>query len=110
MRVLIDECAPRALKRHLASHAYEAFTVQEAGWSGKQNGELLSLAESAFDIFVTLDVNLRFQQNVTGRRISIVILRSSSNRLEDLKQHFPACVLALERIKRGEIIEVGSDI
>jgi hypothetical protein len=53
MRILIDECAPKALKQHLTGHRHECLTVQEAGWSGKQNGELLNLAEAAFDAFVT---------------------------------------------------------
>src|SRR6266403_1407223 len=68
MRVLIDECAPRALKKHLTHHGHECLTLQEAGWSGKQNGELLSLAEAAFDVFVTVDTNLRYQQNLNEPR------------------------------------------
>ncbi|MGC2817438.1 MAG: hypothetical protein WA207_18750, partial [Candidatus Acidiferrum sp.] len=76
--------------------------------SGKQNGELLGLAETAFDVPVTLDTNLRYQQNMAGRRIAIVILYSSSNRLEHLRQHFPDCVLALEKIKPGEMVHIGS--
>jgi predicted nuclease of predicted toxin-antitoxin system len=103
MRILIDECAPRALKRHLINHGHECLTVQEAGWSGRQNGELLSLAEISFDVLVTVDTNLRYQQNLSGRRIAVVILQSSSNRIEHLRQHFPACVLALEKIKPGEV-------
>ena len=59
MRILIDECAPRALKKHLVSHGHECLTVQEAGWSGKQHGDLLSLAEAVFDALVTLDTSLR---------------------------------------------------
>jgi len=108
MRILIDECAPRALKKHLMNHGHECRTVQEAGWSGKQNGELLRLAEAAFDVFVTVDTNLRYQQNLAGRRIAVVVLQSSSNRLEHLRQHFPACVLALEKIKPGEMVQIGS--
>ena len=108
MRVLIDECTPRALKTHLMHHGHECLTVQEAGWSGKQNGELLSLAEAAFDVLVTIDTNLHYQQNPTSRRIGILILRSSSNRLEHLRQYFPACVAALDKIKPGEIVQVGS--
>jgi len=108
MKVLIDECAPRALKKHLINHGHECRTVQEAGWSGKQNGELLSFAEATFDVFVTVDTNLLYQQNLADRRIAIVVLESSSNRLEHLRQHFPACVLALERIKPGEIVQIGS--
>ncbi|HEV1996241.1 MAG TPA: DUF5615 family PIN-like protein [Candidatus Acidoferrum sp.] len=108
MRILIDECAPRALKRHLINHGHECLTVQESGWSGKQNGELLSLAEISFDVLVTVDTSLRYQQNLSGRRIAVVILQSSSNRLGHLRQYFPACVLAIEKIKPGEIVQVGS--
>lgn len=54
----------------------ECLTVQEAGWSGKENGELLALAESEFDVLVSIDQNIRYQQNLTGRRIAIVILRA----------------------------------
>ena len=82
--------------------------VQEAGWTGKQNGELLKLAETAFDVLVTLDTNLRYQQNLTGRTISIVVLQSSSNRLDHLRQFFPACLSAIEKINPGEIIRVGN--
>jgi len=108
MRVLIDECALRALKGFLSKHGHESLTVQEAGWSGKENGELLAVAETEFDVLVTVDTNLRYQQNLTGRRIAIVVLQSSSNRLEQLREHFPALVLAVKTIKPGEIIQVGS--
>jgi len=108
MRVLIDECAPRALKQTLAAHGYECRTVQEAGWAGKVNGALLDRAEAEFDVLVTLDANLSDQQNLAGRKIAIVILRARSNRLSDLSPHFPACVKALQSIKPGEIIYVGT--
>jgi predicted nuclease of predicted toxin-antitoxin system len=95
MKVLVDECAPKALKTFLTKHGHECRTVQEAGWSGKENGELLALAETKFEALVTVDTNLRYQQNLAGRRIAIVVLQSSSNRLEHLRPYFPACVLAL---------------
>src|ERR1700730_9138320 len=104
MRVLIDECAPKALKYALAEHGHACLTVQEAGWSGKENGDLLALAEAEFDVLVTLDTNLRFQQNLERRRIGIVVLRALSNRLSNLKAHFPACANALQAIKPGDII------
>jgi len=107
MKVLIDECAPRALKKHLLTHGHECLTVQEAGWSGKQNGELLLLAEAAFDALITVDTNLRYQQNLVGRKIAIVVLQCSSNRLDHLRQFFPTCVSALDKIKPGEIVLVG---
>src|SRR5260370_31666027 len=99
MKVLVDECAPRALKSFLSKHGHESLTVQEAGWSGKENGELLALAETEFDVLVTLDTNLRYQQNLTGRRIAILVLLGRSNRLSELSRHFPAFLEALETIK-----------
>ncbi len=108
MRVLIDECAPSALGRFLRQHGHECRTAQEAGWGGKQNGELLQLAENTFDALVTLDTNLRYQQNLTQRKIAVVMIRTHSNRLADLSQHFPACAQALKKIKPGEFIQVGT--
>ena len=108
MRILIDECTPRALRTFLSKEGHECRTAQEAGWSGKENGELLSLAEAAFDALVTLDTNIRYQQNLSYRKIAIVVLQCSSNRLDHLRQFFPACASALERIKPGEIVYVGT--
>ncbi|HXJ10943.1 MAG TPA: DUF5615 family PIN-like protein [Candidatus Limnocylindrales bacterium] len=110
MRVLLDECTPKALKRALAEEGHACRTVQESGWAGKKNGELLSLAETAFDVLVTVDTNLRYQQNLADRKIAIVVLQSSSNRLDHLRQYFPACVQAIEKIKPGEIVLIGSAI
>lgn len=107
MKVLIDECAPKALKTFLIKHGHQSRTVQEAGWAGKQNGELLTLAEAAFDVLVSLDTNLSYQQNLAGRRIAIVVLRYSSNRLDHLRQYFPACLSAVEKSQPGEITQVG---
>lgn len=81
--------------------------MQEAGWAGKKNGELLSVAETAFDALVTVDTNLRYQQNLVGRNIAIVVLQSPSNRLDHLRQYFPTCVQALERIKPGQVVLIG---
>jgi predicted nuclease of predicted toxin-antitoxin system len=99
MRVLVDECAPKALKRSLNAHGHECLTVQEAGWAGRENGELLALAEAEFDALVTLDTNLRYQQNLAGRRIAIVVILSRSNRLGYLSRHFVACAEARKTIK-----------
>lgn len=74
MKVLLDECAPKALKKFLADHGHQCRTVQEAGWAGKRNGELLALAEATIDVLVTVDTNLRYQQNLAGLKIAIVVL------------------------------------
>jgi predicted nuclease of predicted toxin-antitoxin system len=108
MRVLIDECAPKALKAQLAASGYDCMTVQEAGWSGKENGELLALADAGFGVMVTVDQNIRFQQDVTRLKIALIILRARSNRLVDLQPHFPARIEALRSIQPGTVVEVGS--
>lgn len=108
MRILIDECAPRALKKLVIDNGHACQTVQEAGWSGKQNGELLSLAETTFDVLITVDTNISYQQNLTGRKIAIIVLRSFSNRLEHLRQHFSDVLMALDEIKPGEIVLIGN--
>jgi len=64
MRVLLDECLPRGLKKHL--HEHDVKTVPEAGWAGLKNGELLRVASGNVDVFVTIDSNLAYQQTVTG--------------------------------------------
>lgn len=92
MKVLIDECAPKALATFLSKHGHECRAVQEVGWSGKQNGELLNLAEVEFEVLVTLDTNLRYQQNLSHRKIAIIVLQGKANRLEDLESSvLPVC-------------------
>ncbi len=71
MRVLIDECLPAGLKESLAALGYEADTVRRAGYGAKKNGELLSLMEGRWDVLVTNDRNIRHQQNMIGRNVSI---------------------------------------
>ncbi|HEV2298195.1 MAG TPA: DUF5615 family PIN-like protein [Candidatus Acidoferrales bacterium] len=110
MKVLIDECAPRALAIFLSSRGHECQTVQEAGWAGKQNGELLKLAEAAFDVLVTVDANFPYQRDTSGHGIAIVILSARTNRLADLSPLFPACAAAIEKICPGQIVPVSKPI
>jgi len=77
MKILLDECVPWPMHRLLAGH--ECRTAKQCGWGGIKNGELIRLAEKEFDLFVTSDQNLRYQQNLTGRKISILEL--STNKL-----------------------------
>ena len=67
MNILLDESAPRLIKTRLAE--FSISTVQEMGWTGLKNGELLVLAERQFDVFITADQQLRYQQNLAGRRL-----------------------------------------
>jgi hypothetical protein len=106
MRILLDECAPRPLKRELAD--YEIRTVVEMGWSGKKNGELLRLMnQEGFTILLTTDQNLRYQQNLEQAGVAVVVLVARSNRLPDLVSLIPDVRNFLSTIAPGEVIEVG---
>jgi uncharacterized protein (DUF433 family) len=102
------EAAVAALEEALAAGGYDCTTVQEAGWSGTTNGELLTLAQASFDVLVTIDQNLRYQQNLTGRSIALLVVRARSNRIVDLQPHFAACIEALRTIRQGAVVEVGA--
>jgi hypothetical protein len=73
MRLLLDECVPRKIKFLFAAGGHECETVREAGFDGKANGELLALAEPLFDALITIDRNIRYQQNLTHRDIAILV-------------------------------------
>ena len=105
MRILLDECAPRPLKRELAD--YEILTVVEMGWSGKKNGELLRLMnQEGFTILLTTDQNLRYQQNLEQAGVAVIVLVAQSNRLPDLVPLIPDVRSVLSTIASGEVIEV----
>ena len=80
MRILLDEDLPRRLAALLVGH--EVSTVQRSGWTGIKNGELLRLAATDFDVFVSMDGNLEFQQNVSALPIAVLIVQAVSNRME----------------------------
>jgi hypothetical protein len=106
MRILLDECVPRPLKRELAD--YEIRTVVEMGWSGKKNGELLRLMnQGGFTILLTTDQNLQYQQNLEQAGVAVVVLVARSNRLPDLVPLISDVRSVLSTITPGEVIEVG---
>jgi len=107
MRILFDECLPAALTAVLTALGHECETVRRAGFGSKKNGELLSLAEGRWDVLLTGDRNIKFQQNMASRRIAIVVLRARTNRLKDLLPLMPACAQTLLSIQPGSIAEVG---
>jgi hypothetical protein len=108
MRVLLDECVPRKFKYHLSDH--DCHTVPEAGFAGKKNGFLISLAEEAgFEIFVTMDKGLEYQQNLTGRSIAILILGVKSNRLADLLPLLPDLLSAMKMARKGAVARISAE-
>jgi hypothetical protein len=105
MKVLLDECVPRKLRRELAEQ--EVFTVTERGWSGIKNGKLLALAEVEFDVFLTVDQNLKYQQNLKAFNIGVILLVARNNRLKTLLPLMPEMRETLENIKAGDFVRVG---
>ena len=83
-------------------------SVVECGWSGKKNGELLAQADPLFDLLLTLDKNLPYQQNLTTKRIAVLIVRARSNRIQDLLPVIPECLAALATIQPCQVVRVGS--
>lgn len=107
MKILIDECLPARLKNAFIQLGHDCKTAKDVGIANKKNGELLSLADGMWDILLTNDRNIKFQQNMTGRKISVLVLRAKSNRLSDLLPLVPTCQSALASIRGGQVIEVG---
>jgi predicted nuclease of predicted toxin-antitoxin system len=107
MKILIDECLPAALKGKLIAMGHECQTVRQAGFGAKKNGELLTLAESRWDVLLTSDRNIKYQQNMAGRSVSILILCVKTNRMKDVLPLMPACAQALLSIRPGQVVEVG---
>ena len=88
MKILFDECVPRRLRDNLRGH--EVKTVPEAGWTGIKNGDLLKKAAGNFDVLITVDRNLSFQQNPLSLPIPVILIHSRSNKRKDLEPLLPA--------------------
>lgn len=103
MKILLDECTPRVVKNRLPS--WNISTVQEMGWSGLKNGMLLAAAEGLFDVFITTDKNLRHQQNLTGRKLAVMVLPSS--RVPVVETLIPIIEAVLSTIRSGDLVEIS---
>jgi predicted nuclease of predicted toxin-antitoxin system len=101
MRILIDECVDWRLLRDLPNH--DVKTVRQMGWTETINGALLRLAEQTFDVLLTTDKNLSFQQNVVRFKIGVVVLRARSARLRHLRELVPTLLKILANVKDGEV-------
>ena len=105
MKVLLDECVDWRLMREIVGH--EVNTARQMGWTTIKNGALLALASQQFDVFVTVDRNLAFQQNLEGLSIAVIVLRAHTNRLADLKPLIPDLMAAIESASLGNVLSVG---
>ena len=105
MRLLLDECVDERLRLLFPGH--DCQTARFANLAGLKNGRLLEAAEATgFDILITVDQNIPDQQNLAGRRLSLIILCGPTNRLRDLELLVPAALSAIRSIGRGEVVRI----
>lgn len=105
-KVLLDECVDRRLAEVITGH--DVKTVPEVGWASLKNGELLSRAQAEFDVFVTTDRNLMFQQNLPKFDIAVLVLAAKSNRLRDLLPLVPKIAESISSAKPGSPVILQS--
>ena len=106
MKILLDECLPMDFRHSFAGH--DAHSVEWAGLKGKKNGELLRDAELAgYEVLLTVDQGIPHQQNLAGRKLSIIAIHSRTNQLEDLLPFVDAILNALETMAPGQIAPIG---
>lgn len=103
MKILFDQGTPAPLRRELPGH--QVSTAYEMGWSALRNGELLKAAEADFDVFVTTDRNLRYQQNLGGRRLAILVLPTTS--WPRIQAHAPEVLAAVNALRLGDFRELS---
>lgn len=96
----MDECIDRRLAKDFVG--YDVKTVPQMGWAGIKNGQLLTLVEASFDVFITVDRNLAFQQNLPQFDIAVIVLQARSNRLADLKPLVPKILRTLSIAQKGK--------
>ena len=104
MRILLDECVPLKLPAELFDH--EVRSVVELGWSGFKNGPLIRLAEKEFDVFLTVDQGITYQQSLTGVNLAVAILAATSNDIDDLRPLIPSLLESLDQITSGEVVVI----
>ena len=104
MKLLLDECVTRYIKRDLIGH--EVYTVDDAGLKGLENGTLLKSAIGSYDVLITVDRNIPFQQNIECLPIAILVLGAGRNAYKRLKPLLPRALKALETIKPGTVVRI----
>jgi predicted nuclease of predicted toxin-antitoxin system len=107
MKILIDECVPYNLLKDLRNKGIKTvFTVRMMGWDGYKNGELIKIADNQFDVFITIDKNLKYQQNLTRIRMAIMLLSVQDNRVATVLGKSNLLISNIESIVPGQFIEL----
>jgi len=105
LKIFLDHCVPKRLLRLLSEH--EVKTAYQMGWAAKKNGELLRLVESDFEVFLTVDQNLRHQQNLAYSSLKFIVLVASNNQYDSLALPIPQVKAALTKPVPGDVIEIS---
>jgi predicted nuclease of predicted toxin-antitoxin system len=106
MRILLDESLPVELRSELSGH--DVSTVQEMGWSGLKNGELLARAASRFEVLLTADQNIRYQQNLDKLPVAVVVLVAKRNRIAEFRALVPKLLGILSSLQPRTLVQVGA--
>lgn len=105
MRVLLDECVDARFAPHVVG--FDTHTVLDKGWSGISNGKLLALAQAEFEVLVTVDRNLSFQQHLPKFSIAVILIHCKSNRVQDLLEVLPSLLAAIPTAPAGQVTHVA---
>jgi hypothetical protein len=106
LKVLLDECVDARFAPHVTG--FDTQTVLAKGWSGISNGKLLALAQAEFDVFVTVDKNLSFQQHLPKFSIAVILIHCKSNRVQDLLSLLPELLEAIPKAPKSQVSHVGA--
>lgn len=106
-KLLLDECVPKKLIRYFPEH--EIKTVGQMKWNGKKNGELLSRAEQEFDVLITVDKNIKYQQNFINYQISLIVLDVTNTHLDSIIPLIEDIRGKVQEIQIHEIIIISED-
>lgn len=105
MKILLDECVTKRIKKYLSE--FDVFTINELGWTGKKNGELIALClANNIEVLLTIDKNLEFQQNIKKYNITLVVLNSKTSKVEELVKFIPALKTQLTLFKGPGVLSI----
>ena len=105
LRILLDECVHSGVRSAFPGHTVQ--TVSQTGWLGTEDGKLLSFAQESFDVLVTIDRNLEYQNNIKKLRLGVVVARVRSNQIQAYLPIFDQPLVAVARVRNGEVVHVG---
>ena len=104
MRILLDECVNPRVKDAFVD--CEVQTVQSMGWAGIKNGKLMALAQQSFDVFVTVDKNLEYQQNLSKLSLGLIVVTVPDNNIRYFRPIFPQLLSTAHSVRPGQVIHV----